>query len=118
MTQMLMLGTLMKTWKHQGWLKIFFVALIVNYCISDDDDDEDDDELELQKELERIKEERAALQAKKEQEEAEILEKMKKESAVKGNPLLDLDPGSAKVIGHMIAAQIHYLFFAEFITSR
>ena len=68
------------------------------YSDDEDEDDEDDDELELQRELERIKEERAAAQARKEQEESAMLELGKKDSALKGNPLLDLEgAGSAKM---------------------
>jgi protein CWC15 len=63
----------------------------------EDDDDEDDDEEELQAELERIKAERAAAQSKKEAEEKELEDKLKVDSAVKGNPLLNLDGGVAKV---------------------
>ena len=60
----------------------------------EDDDDEEDDELELQRELARIKAERAAAQAKKEQEEQDREEERKKESALKGNPLVSLDGGA------------------------
>ena len=71
---------------------------IIDVSDDDDDDDDDDDELELQRELERIKEERAAAQARKEQEELAMLELSKKDSALKGNPLLDLEgSGSAKM---------------------
>lgn len=61
----------------------------------EEDDDDDDDELELQRELERIKEERATAQAKKEQEELAMAELFKKESALKGNPLLNLEGGGS-----------------------
>lgn len=65
---------------------------------SDEDDDDEDDELELQRELLRIKSERATQQSKKEAEEREEMERMKTESAVKGNPLLDLDgSGDSKI---------------------
>jgi protein CWC15 len=48
--------------------------------------------------LERIKAERAAAQAKKEQEEKDAAEKKNRESALKGNPLVNLDnSGSDKV---------------------
>eukprot|EP00602_Paraphysomonas_sp_CaronLab_P001113 CAMPEP_0185018338 /NCGR_PEP_ID=MMETSP1103-20130426/1096_1 /TAXON_ID=36769 /ORGANISM="Paraphysomonas bandaiensis, Strain Caron Lab Isolate" /LENGTH=231 /DNA_ID=CAMNT_0027548117 /DNA_START=15 /DNA_END=710 /DNA_ORIENTATION=+ len=57
---------------------------------SSDEDDDDDDELELQRELERIKEERAQAKAKKEEEEKLMEETLNRESALKGNPLLNL----------------------------
>jgi protein CWC15 len=66
----------------------------------DDDDDDEDDEEELQRELERIKAERLATQAKKEAEEKEIADKLHRESALKSNPLVDMSgtvAGSAKV---------------------
>ena len=68
---------------------------------SDDDDEEDDDELELQLELERIRAERVAAKAKKEAEEAEEEERLKTESALMGNPLVNIGggkgSGSAKI---------------------
>lgn len=64
----------------------------------EEDDDEDDDELELQRELERIKEERAIAQAKKEQEERAIQELGQRESALKGNPLVTMDDDSSSKI--------------------
>jgi protein CWC15 len=65
----------------------------------DDDDDDEDDELELQRELERIKAERAAAQARKEQEEKELEERLNRENALRGNPLVDLEGtvGTSKV---------------------
>jgi protein CWC15 len=70
----------------------------VNCCVkllrssdSEDEDDDEDDELELQRELERIKAERAAVQQRKEQEEKEQEEQQHRESALKGNPLVDMD---------------------------
>lgn len=63
----------------------------------DDSDDEDDDEKELQAELERIRQERAAAQAKKLQEEKELENKLRSDSAMKSNPLLNTDDSSAKV---------------------
>jgi protein CWC15 len=67
----------------------------------DEDEDDDDDEAELQRELERIKEEKALALAKKEREAAELEEHIAKEAALKGNPLMSLDPSpsslSAKV---------------------
>lgn len=63
----------------------------------DDSDDDDDDEKELQAELERIRAERAAAQAKKLQEEKDIEEKLKRDSALKSNPLLTNEDSSAKV---------------------
>ena len=63
----------------------------------DDSDDDDDDEKELQAELERIRAERAAAQAKKLQEEKDIEEKLKRDSALKSNPLLTNEDSSAKL---------------------
>mmetsp|Transcript_6238 Transcript_6238/g.6517 ORF Transcript_6238/g.6517 Transcript_6238/m.6517 type:complete len:236 (+) Transcript_6238:50-757(+) len=60
----------------------------------EDDDDDEDDELELQRELEKIKAERALAQAKKEEEERAIEEALTKESALRGNPLLNLGGNS------------------------
>ncbi len=67
------------------------------HCSDESDDDEDDDEQELQAELERIREERAAAQLKKSLEEQELNEKMHRDTALKGNPLLNLSDESAKV---------------------
>lgn len=73
------------------------------YTFSDDsdedDDDDEDDEIELQAELERIKSERLAAQLKKEQQEREFEAQAQKNSAIKGNPLLNLVSGddSSKV---------------------
>jgi protein CWC15 len=62
------------------------------------DEDDDDDELELQRELERIKAERAAAHERKEAEERLAEEAAQREGALKGNPLLNLDgSGSEKV---------------------
>lgn len=71
----------------------------------EEEDDDDDDEMELQAELERIKAERMTLQAKKELEERELDEKTKRDSALKGNPLLNLDGNaeSAKVCNNEIS---------------
>jgi protein CWC15 len=63
----------------------------------DDDDDDDDEERELQAELERIRAERAVAQAKKIQDEKLIEEKMKRDSALKSNPLLSMEDSSAKL---------------------
>jgi len=63
---------------------------------SDSDDEEDDDEL-LQAELERIKEERAISNAKKEQEKKEMDEKFRKEAALSSNPLIMNPEGDAKI---------------------
>jgi len=60
----------------------------------DDDDDDEDDELALHAELERIKAERAAAAAKKEQEERELRENQTREGAMKSNPLVDLSSSS------------------------
>lgn len=57
----------------------------------EEDDDDDDDEEELQAELERIREERAIAQAKKEEEERMLAEQISKDSALKGNPLLNIN---------------------------
>ena len=67
---------------------------------SDDDDDDDDDEDEealLQAELERIREERALAQARKEQEEREFQEKIAQEQALRSNPLLNMDDKSGRM---------------------
>ena len=64
---------------------------------SEESDDEDDDEEELQAELKRIKEEREIAQAKKLQEDAEMEQHLKRESAMKGNPLSMIEENSAKV---------------------
>jgi protein CWC15 len=56
----------------------------------EEDDEEEDDELELQRELEKIKAERALALAKKEEEERFLEEALNKESALRGNPLLNL----------------------------
>lgn len=68
---------------------------------SDDDDkdsdDEDDEERELQRELERIREERAIAQAKRLQDEKDLEEKLRKDSSVKSNPLMMQDSSSAKM---------------------
>lgn len=57
----------------------------------DEDDDEEDDEAALQAELERIREERALAQARKEQEEKAFQERLAQEQALRSNPLLSLD---------------------------
>jgi protein CWC15 len=59
----------------------------------DSDDDDEDDELELQRELERIKAERAQALIKKEEEEKIEEEKLKRDSALKGNPLMNFNNG-------------------------
>lgn len=53
------------------------------------DEDEDDEEKQLQAELQRLREERAAAQAKKVQEEEEEQERLSRDSALRGNPLLN-----------------------------
>jgi protein CWC15 len=60
---------------------------------NDDDDDDDDDEEELQAELERIKAERVQAQLRKEQEQQDLEEQANRESALKGNPLMNLSGG-------------------------
>jgi hypothetical protein len=47
--------------------------------------------------LERIKQERVVAQAKRELEEKELEEKLKKDNAMKSDPLLHIDELSAKV---------------------
>lgn len=65
----------------------------------EEDDDEDDEEEQLQAELQRIREERAAAQAKKAQEEEEEAERLNRDSAIRGNPLMNTSgfDDSAKV---------------------
>ena len=58
--------------------------------------DEEDDELELQRELERIKAERAAAQEKKEAEQRLAEEAAQREGALRGNPLVSLDGGGSE----------------------
>jgi protein CWC15 len=60
----------------------------------DDEEEEEDDEAELQRELEKIKAERAVALAKKEEEERFLEEALNKESALRGNPLLNLSQGT------------------------
>lgn len=64
---------------------------------SEESDDEDDDEAELQAELQRIKAEREVAQARKMQEELELEQKLKRDGAMKGNPLAMIEENSAKV---------------------
>ena len=81
-------------------ITLYILTYLYAHYSDEEDDDEDDDELELQRELDRIKAERAVTQAKKEQEENEIKEKLQRESALKGNPLVQLDStmtGTSKV---------------------
>lgn len=56
----------------------------------DDDDDEEDDTAELLRELEKIKRERAAEQARVEQAEAEATEAEREAQIATANPLLNL----------------------------
>lgn len=56
----------------------------------DEDDESDDDDAELMAELERIKKERAAEQAKKEAEAREEQERIRKQAMIRGNPLLNM----------------------------
>ena len=60
-----------------------------------DEDDEDDDELELQRELEKIKAERAEAKARQEAESQRQEEESNRESALKGNPLLNMSGNGA-----------------------
>lgn len=65
---------------------------------SEEDDSDEDDELELQRELEQIKRDREAAAAKKLEEERLESERIAMESAVKGNPLMNMgDTGTARV---------------------
>lgn len=73
-----------------------------------DEDDEDDDEKELQAELERIRAERAAAQARKLQEEKDIEDKLRRDSALKSNPLLTTEDSSAKVIDFSRCTAYYY----------
>lgn len=57
---------------------------------SDEDDAEDDDEAELQAELERIRQERALAQAKKEKEEQLLADKLRADQALRSNPLFEV----------------------------
>jgi protein CWC15 len=67
-------------------------------CIrSDESDDEDDDEAELQAELARIKAEREQAQARKVQEDMEMEQRVKRDNAMKNNPLAMIEENSAKV---------------------
>jgi hypothetical protein len=64
---------------------------------SDESDDEDDDEAELQAELARIKAEREQAQARKVQEDMEMEQRVKRDNAMKNNPLAMIEENSAKV---------------------
>ena len=89
----------MMTQIHQGNCKCRRGDLKIQlaFVLSDDDDEEDDEE-ELQRELARIKEERLAAQLLKQQQEREEQERVNTESALKGNPLINLNGDeSAKV---------------------
>jgi hypothetical protein len=66
-------------------------------CSEEESDDEDDDEEELQAELQRIKAEREQAQVKKLQEDEELELRLKRESAMRGNPLAMIEENSAKV---------------------
>ncbi len=89
---------------HHTYNKFWFdVTAFLSWSFSDEsEDDDDDEEAELQAELERIREERAAAQAKKAQEEKEMSEKVKRENALKSNPLVDFGDDSAKVSNYCI----------------
>lgn len=75
----------------------FIVGIMLSILFCSDEDD-DDDELELQRELERIKAERAAAQEKREAEERLAEEVAQREGALKGNPLLNLDGSSSEKV--------------------
>ncbi len=80
------------------------------------DDDEDDDEQELQAELDRIREERAAAQAKKLQEEQEMNERLHRDTALKSNPLLNsLSDESAKVCSLTDQLRIFHRFLTLYL---
>ena len=64
---------------------------------SEDSDDSDDDTAELMAELQKIKRERAAEAAKKEEQKRQEEERIRAENILSGNPLLNLQPGSFKV---------------------
>lgn len=78
-------------------------CLLISSIVSEEEDEEDEDEeLELQRELEKIKAERAAAQAKKEEEDRMLEEALAKESALRGNPLLNLGSASSnEKVGNM-----------------
>ncbi|KAH7699342.1 CWC15 protein [Aphelenchoides avenae] len=59
---------------------------------TDEDDDDSDDDAELMAELERIKKERAAERAIKEEREREEQERIRAENILHGNPLLAPEP--------------------------
>ena len=59
----------------------------------DDDDSDDDDELELQRELEKIRAERALAKQQEEAEEAKKKERLSVNRALSSNPLLDMNMG-------------------------
>lgn len=63
----------------------------------DDDDDSEDDTAELMAELNRIKRERAAEQAKREVEKRAEEERIRTETFLSGNPLLNQQKGDFKV---------------------
>lgn len=70
----------------------------MNASDEEDDESDEDDEMELQRELVRIKAERAAAQAKKDQEAKDLEDKKNTENALKGNPLVNMgDSETAKV---------------------
>jgi protein CWC15 len=66
-------------------------------CSESEDDDDEDDEEELQAELEKIKAERAAAQAKREVAEKEMQEETARGRAMKANPLNTIEENSSKV---------------------
>lgn len=76
--------------------KIFAFLLLMKFS-DEESDDEDDDEAELQAELERIKEERELARLRKLEEEKEMELMAKRESALQGNPLAQIEENSAKV---------------------
>jgi protein CWC15 len=79
---------------------------------SDESDDEDDDEAELQAELARIKAEREQAQARKIQEDMEMEQRVKRDNAMKNNPLAMIEENSAKVTAtvSLAACKVSWVF--------
>ena len=67
---------------------VYYILYFICFILYSDDDD-DDEEAELQRELEKIKAERLATSLKKEEDERLLAEATHKESALRGNPLLN-----------------------------
>lgn len=60
------------------------------------------------RELEKIKEEKAAALAKKEREERELAEQLNKESALKSNPLVNLSTSQEDLSAKVCAPHSHF----------